>query len=213
VGLAFGQNSNELHNSIQFVKGQRENRGFSLLLGGLLGWGSWGWSWSLDWGLGDWLGFLLLLEGEVELGLLGSLLLLEVLGEELLISDAGLFAGLPSVLLDLLVEGLSSDSLLGDESLDLWGLEEGLVASLDFSSDNVLGHIVLLSEGESLSDGVGSLWSKSSWSLDISEAGNLTVSLLEDLEGDDRKVWSTDASSDGLSLSLTSSSWSVKGHS
>lgn len=104
--------------------------------------------------------------------------------------------GLPVVLLGSLVDGLSSDSLLGDESLDLWALVEGLVSLDNSSSDNVLGNVVLLSESEGSSNVVGSLWSKSSWSLSISKASNLTWSLNENLEGNDGKIWSTDASSD-----------------
>jgi hypothetical protein len=144
------------------------------------------------------------------LGLLGSLLLLEVLGEELLVGNVSFLGGLPVVLLGSLVDGLSSDSLLGDESLDLWALVEGLVSLDDSSSDNVLGNVVLLSESEGSSNVVGSLWSKSSWSLSISKASNLTWSLNENLEGNDGKIWSTDASSDWLSLSFSVSSWSVE---
>lgn len=152
-----------------------------------------------DWG-SDWCGF----------GLLGSLLLLEVLGEELLVSNVGLLSSLPLVDLDSLVDDLSSDSLLGDESLDLWCLVEGLVSSLDLSSDNVLGDIVLLSKSESSSDVVSSLWSESSWSLVVSESFDFTLALDENLECDDSKIWSTNASSNGFPLSLSGSSWSVK---
>jgi len=154
------------------------------------------------------------LEGSLELSLLLGLLLLQELGEELLVGNMGLLGCLPVGLLGVLVLNLSSDSLLGDESLNLWGLVEGLVRSLllgELSSNNVLGDIVLLSKSEGGSEGVGSLWSESSVSWGIGNSGNLFLSLLEDLKSDDSKIWSTDASSDGLSLSLTSSSWSVGG--
>ena len=122
----------------------------------------------------------------------------------------------PSVLLDSLVNRLSSESLLGDESLDLWSLVEDLVLLAlnllgDGSSDDVLGNIILsLSEDESLSDVLGSLWSESSWSVGVSESSDLSLTLDEDLEGDDGKIRSADASSGGLSLSFTRSSWSVE---
>ena len=122
----------------------------------------------------------------------------------------------PSVLLDSLVNRLSSKSLLGDESLDLWSLVEDLVLLAfnllgDGSSDDVLGNIILsLSEDESLSDVLGSLWSESSWSVGVSESSDLSLTLDEDLEGDDGKIRSADASSGGLSLSFTRSSWSVE---
>lgn len=118
----------------------------------------------------------------------------------------------PLLLLLSLVDNLSSDSLLGDESLDTWGFEEGLVSDLDLSSDDVLGNIILsLSEDESLSNVVGSLWSESSWSVNVGKASNVLISLDEHLEGNDGKIWAANASSGGLSLSLTSSSWSVEG--
>ena len=87
--------------------------------------------------------------------------------------------------LSSLVDNLSSDSLFGDESLDSWSFVDGLVTSFDFSSDNVLSNIILLSEHESVSDVVGSLWTKSSWSFGIGESGNFTISLDENFKGND----------------------------
>ena len=154
-----------------------------------------------------------LLLGDGSLGsvllLVGSLLLLEVLGEELLVSDVSLLGGLPGVNLALLEESLSSDSLLGDESLDLRGLVEGLVALLDLSADNELGDIVDLSKSISLSDLTGSLGAKSSGLIRVGETSNFAGTLLEDLKGNDAKIGTADATSDGLSLALTISSRSV----
>lgn len=56
----------------------------------------------------------------------------------------------------------------------------------------------------------GSLRSESSWSLGVGESLDLTLALLKNFKEKNGKVWSTDAASDGLSLSLTSSSWSVQ---
>ena len=166
------------------------------------GWGSFGWS-SFDWSNWGWLS-----------GFLGSFLLLEVLGEEFLVRDVGLFVGFPGVDSGVLGDDLSSNSLLGDESLDVGGFVENFTirsSGLSWSSDNVLSNIIGLSENESFSNVSGSLWSKSSWSLGIGEAFNFSISLDEDSKGDDRDVGSNDASSAGLSLSLSRSSWSVKG--
>lgn len=127
---------------------------------------------------------------------MSSLLLLEVLGEELLVVDVSLSAGLVVLNLVSLVDSLSSESLLSDKSLDLGGLEEGLVALLDFSPDNVLPDVVFLLEEESFSNVVGSLGSESSWSGGISESGDFLLSLLDDLEGNDSEVWSANATSD-----------------
>jgi len=113
----------------------------------------------------------------------------------------------------LLHESFSSVSLLSNKSLNLWALVESLITLLKLSSDNVLGNSIGLSEGESSSDSIGSLWSKSSWSLLIGEASNVLLSLNENLKSDNSKIWSADASSNRLSLSLSGSSWSVSGSS
>merc|ERR1711966_538225 len=127
----------------------------------------------------------------------------------------GFLTLLVSVFLGLLVDSLSADSLLGDQSLNLGGLEEGLVSGgvRDLTSNNVLGDVVLSSEGEGGSDDIGSLGSESSGSLSIRESFDFTFSLDENLEGDDGKVGTADASSDGLSLPLSGSSGSVEGDS
>jgi len=143
-------------------------------------------------------------------GLVSSLLLLEELREELLIGTSGLSGSLPGGDLARLVKSLASVSLLSDESLNLGRLVVGLLTRLHFSPDNILGDIVLLTEGESLSNLTNSLGSESSRSLSISESGNIVVTLLEDLEGNDAEIGSADAASDGLSLSLTISSGSVR---
>jgi hypothetical protein len=95
--------------------------------------------------------------------------------------------------------------------LDLWGLVEGLVSKLNFSSDDVLSNIILsLSEDESFSNVLGSLWSESSWSVSVGKSSNFTFTLDKDSKGNDGKIWSTDTSSGGLSLSFSGASWSIK---
>lgn len=80
----------------------------------------------------------------------------------------------------------------------------------NLSSNNVLSDIIGLSKDESFSNMGSSLWSKSSWSFGVGESFNFSISFNEDSESDDRKVGTTDASSRCFSLSLSSSSWSVK---
>lgn len=110
-----------------------------------------------------------------------------------------------------LQSSLSLQSLRGDQSLDLWGLGEGLAVLLDSSSDNVVSDVVLLSQTKELSDVVGSLWTQSLWGGDVSQTLNVGLTLLDNGQGNDGHVLVDDTSSDGLSLSLTSSSWSVTG--
>ena len=143
--------------------------------------------------------------------LLGSsFLFLKILGEDLFVGLGVFFACLPSSFLISLQDGLSSKSGGGNESLNVWRLVSGLLSSLDFSSDNIFSWVILLSEGECCSDTADSLWSKSSWSWSIGESWDFLISLNKNLECNDCKIWSTDASSGWLSLSLSGSSWSVE---
>jgi len=59
-------------------------------------------------------------------------------------------------------------------------------------------------------DVVSSLLGESVWLVAIGKSSNILLTSLDDTEGDDRKIWSTDASTDRLSFSLSSSSWLVK---
>lgn len=178
--------------------------------------GNWLWCFNsfLDWGLFCWLGGLSL-SGSSSGGLWGSMsmrvssLLLDVLGEYFIVLGSLFLCLLESVELLSLDQLLSSDSLLSYESLDLWWFVECLVSLLHFSSHDVLSNIVLLSEVEDLSNIVGSLGAESSWLITISDSFDLSVTLLDDSEGDDGKIWATDATSNWLSLSLSSSSGSV----
>ncbi len=141
--------------------------------------------------------------------MVSGLSLLDVLREDFVILSSEFLGLLEAVNLSSLEECLSSNSLLGDESLDLGGFVESLVTLLDLSSNNVLSHVVGLSESEDLSDVGGSLGSESSGLGVGGHTVDLSLALLDDLEGDDGKIGTADAASDGLSLSLTSSSGSV----
>ena len=138
-----------------------------------------------------------------------ALSFLDVLGEDLLVLSFELLGFLVAVELFSLEEGLSSESLLGNESLDVGGLVESLVTLLDLAAHNVLSHVVLLAEGEHLSDVAGSLGAESAGLVVSGDTFDLSISLLENSEGDHGKIGAADAAADGLSLSLTSSSWSV----
>ena len=139
----------------------------------------------------------------------GSLLFLEIFREELLVSHRCFSRGLPGVDLTRLVESLTSVSLLSNKSLDLGGFVESLVTLGDFSANNILGNVILLSEGEGLSNLANSLGTESSGSLGVGESSDISITLLEDLEGNNTKIGSADAASDGLSLPLTISLGSV----
>lgn len=136
-------------------------------------------------GFGLALGFVLLVSSFLDIG-----------GKSLFVLSSELLLSLVSQNLGLLEDSLSSKSSLSDESLDLRRFVEGLVTFLDFSSDNILSNIISLSEGEDLSDVVGSLGTKSSGLVTISNTFDISITLLDDSEGNNSKIGSADASSD-----------------
>jgi len=137
-------------------------------------------------------------------------LLLSVLIEDLVVVSDGSLGSFPSSLLVGLVDSLSSESSVSDQSLDLGGLvSDGLAFLFDLSSDDESSDIIILGQSEKFSDSGGSLGSESLGELGISEASNLLFTNLDDSKGKSGKIRSDDASSNGLSLSFTSSSGSV----
>jgi hypothetical protein len=110
---------------------------------------------------------------------------------------------------------LGHDSLLsvdgdgGDQSLDLRSLDDGLAVLFEDSGDDSLSDIVGLLQVEELSDVGGPLRSETLGDNNVRQAFDLTGSLSEDDQVEDGKVGSDDATSDGLSLSLTNLSGSV----
>ena len=135
-----------------------------------------------------------------------GLLLLDVLGQELLVLGGGLLGGLEAVGLLSLDEGLSTEALLGDEALNLGGLVVSLVTALDFTTGNIFAHVVLLFvEAEDGGDVVLSLFEEAGTNVLVSAAGDFLITLLHDLQGDDTEVGASDAATDGTSSSVTSS--------
>lgn len=138
-----------------------------------------------------------------------SLTFVQTLSQQLsvLSSSVSLLLGVVDLL--GLQSSLSLQSLRSDQSLDLWSLSVGLTVLLDSSSDNVVSDVVLLGQTEELSDVVSSLRTQSLWGGDIGQTLDVSVTLLDNSQSNDGQVLRDDASSDGLSLSLTVSSWSV----
>ena len=139
----------------------------------------------------------------------GSLSLLDVLGEDFIVVSSESLRLLKALNLSLLLELLSSESLLSHQSLDLGALVECLVTLLYLTADNVLSNIVLLAESEDLADVAGSLGTKAARLIVVGNTVNISVTLLDDLEGNNGQIGTADATTNGLSLSLTSSSGSV----
>lgn len=138
-----------------------------------------------------------------------SLTLVQTLSQQLSVLRSSV--SLLSSVVDLLglQSSLSLQSLRSDQSLDLWSLGEGLTVLLNGTSDNVVSNVIVLGQTEELSDVVGSLRTQSLWGGDIGQTLNVRLTLLDDSKSNDRQVLVDDTASDGLSLSLTVSSWSV----
>ncbi len=135
-----------------------------------------------------------------------GLLLLDVLGQKLLVLGGGLLGGLEAVGLLSLDESLSTETLLGDEALNLGGLVVSLVTALDFTTGNIFADVVLLTvEAEDGGDVVLSLFEEAGTDVLVSAAGDFLITLLHDLQGDDTEVGASDAATDGTSSSVTSS--------
>jgi len=201
-------------------------RGFLLgdggLSGGSLGGGSLGGSGlsslalsSGDGGLNFFLGSVLSMSSFLSVSNFFSVLsglLLSVFFEDLLVVSLSLSGSFPSGLLVSLVNSLSSESVVSDQSLDLGGLSsDGLAFLFDLSSDNKSSNVIILVQSEELSDLGGSLGAESLGDLIVGQTFDIGFTLLGDGESDNGKIGSDDAASDGLSLSFTLSSGSVAG--
>ena len=123
---------------------------------------------------------------------------------------------LPSSDLVLLLDSLSSESVLSDESLDLGGFlsgHSGVLFALEGSSDDVLldeGNgalesllVLILLNAVKFSNTSGSLGTKSSGLDLVSESGEFFITLLDDGEGEHSNIGADDAASDGSSLSFS----------
>lgn len=134
---------------------------------------------------------------------------MQTLSQQLSVFSSSVSLLLGAVDLLGLQSSLSLQGLRSNQSLDSWSLRVGLAVLLNGSSDNVVSDVVLLRQTEELSDVVGSLWTQSLWGGDVGQTLNVSLTLLDNSQSNDRQVLVDDTASDGLSLSLTNSSWSV----
>jgi hypothetical protein len=150
------------------------------------------------------LGSLSLLSG-LSLSHLSSLLLLDVLRDELFVLLL-LSLGILVVGLFLLLEKtLSAESLFSDESLDLGCLVvcflffsfSILDSLLNLAVSNISAHIVLLFvKSEEFPDVIGSLHAEAVRSVDVGDLFDVLFTLLDHTKCDDGKIWPADASTD-----------------
>ena len=100
---------------------------------------------------------------------------------------------------------------VSDESLNLGGLADLLSVLLVFTVNDVLADIILLGEVEELADVGGSLGTKTAGLSrgGVGKSGNILLTLLDDHEVEDSKIGTDDAATDGLALTLTSTTSAV----
>jgi len=131
------------------------------------------------------------------LGCTSSLLLLDVLRDELLVLGGLLLGSLIAFRLLSLDELLAADTLLSDQTLDLGYFVVGLVTTSDLTLGDIAAHIILLLvQAENGGNLVLSLLEETVRNLLVSAAFNLGVALLDNLEGDDGEVGTSDAAAD-----------------
>ena len=131
------------------------------------------------------------------LGCTSSLLLLDVLRDELLVLGGLLLGSLIAFRLLSLDELLAADTLLSDQTLDLGYFVVGLVTTSDLTLGDIAAHIILLLvKAENGGNLVLSLLEETVRNLLVSAAFNLGVALLDNLEGDDGEVGTSDAAAD-----------------
>merc|ERR1712151_1454451 len=129
-------------------------------------------------------------------------------GHELSVGGFSFFGSFNSRSSGSFLASFSLKSNWGNESLDLWSLRSGfsvLFVSFQFSSDNERSDIVFLFEVEELSDFVSSFWSQSSINNGVGQTGDFVFTFSDDAGGENGQIVVNDATSDGFSLSLTSS--------
>lgn len=134
---------------------------------------------------------------------------MQTLSQQVGVLSSSISLGLSVSDLQSLQVSLSLQSLWSNQSLDLWSLGVLLLTLDNLSSDDVLSNIILLGQTKELSDVVGSLRTQSLWNLGVSQTLKLSITLLDNDKGQNSKILTDNGTSDGLSLSLTVSSWSV----
>jgi len=95
---------------------------------------------------------------------------------------------------------LALHTLRGDKTLDFRGLR-GLALTL--AANDVLAHIVVLGQAEELADLGGALRSQAAGLLLIGETGNVSITLLDDGELQNREIVTSEGTTHGLTLAGT----------
>jgi hypothetical protein len=102
----------------------------------------------------------------------------------------------------------------GDKTLDLGSLGVGLllgVLGLNLTTNDELTDIISLVQVEELADVVGTLGSETLGDSSIGQSRDVLFTLLDNDKGEDGQVRVDNASTDGLSLALTSATSTVGG--
>lgn len=122
----------------------------------------------------------------------------------------GLTASLSAAALDGNAVALALQALGSNQTLDLGGLGLlGLALLGDSAADDELADIILLVEAEEAADLGGTLGAETLGDDGVGQAGEFTLTLLDDGESEDGKVQTGDGTTDGLALALTGAAGAV----
>lgn len=139
-----------------------------------------------------------------------GLLLVDTVGKELSVVVSSLASSLRAAALDGDPVTLALETLGGNQTLDLGGLGVlGLALLGDGTADDELADVVLLVETEETADLGGTLGAESLGDDSVGETGQLTLTLLDDAQGQDGEIETGDGTTDRLALTLTGAAGAV----
>ena len=131
------------------------------------------------------------------------------LSNKLLVLLGGFLGGSTASTLLVLDALLVHEGSGGDKTLDLGGLGVGLAVLDNLAADDVLADIIFGGKVEELSNVGSTLGTETLGGLGVGKALDLGVALLDDNKGDDRKIGTSNATTNGLALALAGSAGTV----
>lgn len=141
-----------------------------------------------------------------------SLGLADALGENLSVLVGSILGSFRAAALECDPVALVLETLRSDQTLDLGGLGVGLCALLlggNLTTDDKLANIIFLAETEEAADLGCALGTETLGVDNVGEAGNVSITLLDDAHGKDSEVHADDATANGLPLALAGATGAV----
>jgi len=138
----------------------------------------------------------------------------DALGEDLCVLVSSILGLLRVAALECDTVTLVLEALRSDETLDLGGLGVWLLAFtlwLDLTTDDELANIIILGEAKELADLCSTLGTEALGGNGVGDTGDFGISLLDDAKGENGKIHSDNAATNGFTLAFTGTAGSVTG--